>query len=782
MKLPLHALLLVCLLLRMLFLSGLEASVLSDDTSYELSINGPYVEVLLKTPSESLEIIEYTEGLSTWAPIARNYGQGWENTQPNAYAIYNAASNNAGMDVPVSNKGFFRKLSVSSTATPSNKSLAARFLMQSTFGPTLLTIDAFPNVDYANFLDASYSNFELWIDQQSQIAPFYHRAYFRQRSDPDYTDTSTMTIGGIDTFSNEVGHDPSLGHRLTFFRDNIANKTNWECRLPGLGGIYDANGQLIDYTLYTEDVNDNGILDPGEDIGYTGSGQSAVGNGQIDHNLSGLGTAGKPYIPRIGGHVDNALAAGFSKWDISLGQNKTKKVIWYEAALNAEDQLRQRIAWALSQYFVVGELGSNNPGTTERWTNYYDIFVRNAFGNFYDILSEVTWSPHMGYYLSHMGNQKADPAKGTFPDENFAREVMQLFTIGLWELNEDGTLVLDSNGDAIPTYDNDDITEFAKVFTGLNRPTDRANLEYFFGNYIDPMKIQSWKHDFSTKTLLDGSTLGPFNSNQNGVRDDIEGLLTHLFNHSNMPPFFAKFLIQRFTISNPSPAYIQAVSEAFKTGLFNNQGTGNRGDILATIKAVLLHPEAREAALSFDPNHGKLREPIIRLMHLARAFKVQSIRTYGWHNFNKLEDIILQAPYGSASVFNFYRPDYSPNGVIADQALTAPEFQINNDVSALQLFNAYYTLINFGIAGGFYGNVGEKNYIEAPSDLSDQIILASDAQVLLEHLDLLMTGGKLSDASKSVILGSINSAGSGEALVKHMAYLISITQEYNTLY
>jgi hypothetical protein len=197
---------------------------------------------------------------------------------------------------------------------------------------------------------------------------------------------------------------------------------------------------------------------------------------------------------------------------------------------------------------------------------------------------------------------------------------------------------------------------------------------------------------------------------------------------------------------------------------------------------VLLHPEARETALSFDPNHGKLREPIIRLMHLARAFKIESTRTYGWHNFNKLEDIILQAPYGSPSVFNFYRPDYGPNGAIADQSLSAPEFQINNDVSALQLFNAYYTLINFGIAGGFYGNVGEKNYIEAPSDLSDQIILASDTQVLLEHLDLLMTGGKLSDASKSVILIAANSMGSGEALVKHMAYLISITQEYNTLY
>ena len=770
------------LLLSMLYMMGLNGCWVYGEDSYEITLNDPYAQVLLKTPTDPLEIIEYSQELANWAPIARNYGQGWENAYPHAFPIYAVAGSNENMDVPLSSRGFFRKRSEATLPTLSNEALAARFLMQSTFGTTQSAIDSFPNINAANFLDASYSNFEQWIDQQSQIAPFYHRAYFRQRSDPDYLDTSNMTIGGIDTFSNEVGHDPSLGHKLTFFRDNIAYKTNWECRLPGLGGIYDTNGQLIDYTLYTEDVNNNGILDPGEDIGYTGSGQSAVGNGQIDHNLSGLGTAGKPYIPRIGGHVDNAYAAGFGKWDVTLGQNKTKKVIWYEAALNAEDQLRQRIAWALSQYFVVGEVGSNNPGTTERWTNYYDIFVRNAFGNFYDILSEVTWSPHMGYYLSYMGNKQADPIAGTFPDENFAREVMQLLTIGLWELNEDGTLVLDSNGEAIPTYDNDDITEFAKVFTGLNRPTDRSNLEYFFGNYIDPMKIQSWKHDFSPKTLLDGSTLGPFYSNQNGVRNDVEGLLTHLFNHSNMPPFFAKFLIQRFTISNPSPAYIQSVSEAFKTGLFNSQGTGNRGDMLATIKAVLLHPEAREAALSFDSNHGKLREPLIRLMHLARAFKVQSIRTYGWHSFNKLEDIILQSPYSSPSVFNFYRSDFSPNGAIADQSLSAPEFQINNDVSALQLFNAYYTLIHHGIAGGNYGNVGEKNYIEAPSDLSDQIIISGNTQNLLEHLDILMTGGKLSVASKSVILSATNSMGSGEALVKYIAYLISLTQEYNTLY
>ena len=170
----------------------------------------------------------------------------------------------------------------------------------------------------------------------------------------------------------------------------------------------------------------------------------------------------------IGIHVENSIQHKGHKWDVGgVSYNGTKKAVWYQAAINADDQLRQRIAWALSQYFVVGETGSNQTVTAERWLNYYDIFVRNAFGNFRDILSEVTWSPHMGYYLSHMENRKADPSKNTFPDENYAREVMQLFTIGLWELNEDGTYQLDDNGDYIATYNNDNIAEFAKVFTGM---------------------------------------------------------------------------------------------------------------------------------------------------------------------------------------------------------------------------------------------------------------------------------------------------------------------------
>ena len=250
-----------------------------------------------------------------------------------------------------------------------------------------------------------------------------------------------------------------------------------------------------------------------------------------------------------------------------------------------------------------------------------------------------------------------------------------------------------------------------------------------------------------------------------------------------MPTFFARFLIQRFTVSNPSPTYIHAVAEAFKTGLYKGNGTGNRGDMVATIKAVLLHPEARETILSFDPNHGKLREPLIRLMHLSRAFNLTSLRTYEWIYFVGLEDIILQAPYESSSVFNFYRPDYSPNGTIADLGLTAPEFQINNDVSAIHLSNAFFTLINEGLIKGDDGNFGSKNYADATLDYSYEIGISGNDEALVDHLDLILCGGRLKSSSKQIILDALEISNlSNLAKVKYAVSLFVLLVEFNTLY
>mgnify|MGYP001189477464 CR=1 FL=1 len=704
----------------------------------EINFSNDEVAIDLSDSIHPIEVLEYSDGLSEWVPVSRNYGNGWETIFPYSYNLESGV-----LSIPKGNEGFLRKRYESSEQNYSAMELVSEFLMQATFGPNLNSIVTFPNVSDPNFHNNQYVNFEIWIDEQISKTPFSHRAYWRQRSDPAFTDASSQT-GYLE---NEVGHEASLGQRLPFYRGTVKYATDNSNPLPGYGGLFDINGDPIDPNLHSNNLDYRGI-------------------------------------PKLGFHIENSITQTGRSWDVmGFNANDTEKLVWFEAAINAEDQLRQRVAWALSQYFVVGEPGSNHPNTTERYLNFYDIFVRKAFGNFRDILSEVTWSPHMGYYLSYIENKKANSSQGTFPDENFAREVMQLFTIGLWELNEDGTLELDNEDNAIPTYDNNDIAEFAKVFTGLRRPFDRVNIEIFFGNYIDPMRIQSNRHDFSVKTLLDDSTLGPFNQSQQGVRDDIEGLLDHLFNHKNMPPFFAKFLIQRMTVSNPSPNYIFAVADAFKTGLYNGSGSGNRGDMTSTVKAVLLHPEAREKILSFDPSHGKLREPLIRLMHLSRAFNLTSLRTYDWIYFVGLEDTILQSPYESPTVFNYYRPDYSPNGSIGDIQLNAPEFQINNDVSALHLANAFNTLINHGIVGGDFGNIGSKPYVGAELDFSYEISLSHNDQLLLDHLDLILCGGKLNPDIKQTIADALVASNLSQLdRVRYAVSLFVLTIEFNTLF
>lgn len=728
--------------------------------SFSITLEGAETELLLKDKIDPLEIIEFSSNLVDWIPVARNYGNQWESIFPHAYDLSAVAgSTDQAMVLPTGEKGFYRKRSTSTISASSNKDLASRFLMQATFGPSRAEINSFPNINSNTFGSAGDDSFLNWIDAQIAINPFYHRAHWRERSDPDYIDESSLP----DRLVNEVGHNPAYGQQFGFNRGQTVYRTDWTNPLPGYGGLFDINGYVIDENHPDWPTNPNWF-----------------------------DWAGRPMI---GLHSDNCEAhipgTGLNRYDTNYAASDTRQLVWYKAAIDAPDQLRQRVAWALSQYFVVAELGNNQPQAVERWLNYYDIFTRHAFGNFRDILDEVTWSPHMGYYLSHIENRKADPSQGTFPDENYAREVMQLFTIGLWELNEDGTRELDSNGDAIPTYDNDDIFELAKVFTGMRRPLSRGpntNIEELSNNYIDPMRVTADWHDFDPKTLLDGSTLGPFSQDENGVRNDVAGLLDHLFNHKNVPPFFARFMIQRFTVSNPSPAYIEAVAQAFKSGLYQGSGSGNRGCMEATIKAVLLHPEARSASLAYDPSHGKLREPLIRLIHVARAFGLTSNRTYGWLYFKDLQDTILQAPYESPSVFNYYRPDYAPNGVIGNAALNAPEFQIHTDVSALQLSNALITLIVHGIAGpgdNNYGNIGQRNVIDSVLDFTYEDSISGNTSTLIDHLDLLLCAGRLSSENRASIqlaadTPSLNLTGIDK--VKYIAVLIVLTPEFNTLY
>ena len=288
--------------------------------------------------------------------------------------------------------------------------------------------------------------------------------------------------------------------------------------------------------------------------------------------------------------------------------------IWFRNSLHGEDQLRQRVAFALSEIMVVSQLGAlgNLPFAV---ADYYDVLARNAFGNYRDLLESVTLHPAMGVYLSMLGNERPDQALNIRPDENYAREVMQLFSIGLVELNVDGTEKLDSSGQPIPTYDQSVIEGFAHVFTGwtyAGAPNFRQARATRF-NQVIPMQLYPSFHDTGPKKLLNGVELP---AGQSGEQD-LADALDNIFNHPNVGPFMAIRLIQRLVTSNPSPGYVQRVAE-----VFNDNGFGVRGDLAAVVKAILLDEEARPAmAMEID---GKLKEPLLRVTQLWKAYDATS--------------------------------------------------------------------------------------------------------------------------------------------------------------
>jgi uncharacterized protein (DUF1800 family) len=672
-----------------------------DDVLRGHVTNGQF-EVALpgSVASNELRMLEWSTNLVDWAPVARDYGTAWENTFPHALPVSTGGVSQILSD-PTDTQHRFYRVVTSATSALNNSNSVSRFLQQATFGPTRDLINNFPGLSDPNLNAAPYTNYEAWIETQLTAPTNSLRAFWRERSDPSYTNNP------VNADLYEIGHNPTYGHQLTYYIGN---------------------------TPYKADTND-------------------------------------------------AIAADRSANDVTFSNTETKQIVWYQMALTADDVLRQKMAWALSQIFVVGEEGSNQANRSERWLVYYDIFLRRAFGNFRDILGEVTYSPHMGRYLTYDSNKKEDPVAGTFPDENYAREIMQLFTIGLWKLNQDGTPSLDPNGDLIPSYDNDDITEFARVFTGLRKEINRLNIEVS-GNYIDPMRVQVSWHDFGAKTLLDESVLGPFTpDNEANVRADIDGFLDHLFNHANTPPFISRKLIQRFTVSNPSPQYIHTVAQAFIDGTYNGSGSGVRGDLGAVVKAILLHPEARESALAYDATHGRLREPLIRLLSYARAFEITSPQTYGLLPFDKLDEVIVQSPFDYPSVFNFYLPAYQPIGAILDSGLLSPEFQIHNDITALSLPNAIRTLVYDGISD----DIGKRGYSQGNLDLTYETGLANDSSTLLDHLDMMLTAGRLTAANRSVIFGVIDGMPSGndterEARVQRALSFFALLPEFNVLY
>jgi uncharacterized protein (DUF1800 family) len=313
-------------------------------------------------------------------------------------------------------------------------------------------------------------------------------------------------------------------------------------------------------------------------------------------------------------------SSSFTNWNAIHPPNR--QAAWWKIALTSPDQLRQRMAFALSQIFVTSDVALGDDNRAEPLANYYDILGRHAFGNFRTLLEEVTLSPIMGEYLSHLRNAKAtfdsSGATLTTPDENYAREIMQLFTIGLVQLQPDGTLVLGEDGLPIPTYNQTTITEMAKVFTGWAYPsTNLANFRTAGANYISPMQIFPAFHEDGAKNLAPVLST-PVPANQ-GAANDLRIALDALFNHANTPQFISKLLIQRLVTSNPSPGYVYRVAEKFR-----NNGAGTRGDLGAVVRAILTDYEARSPDIAANVSFGKLKEPILRLSALLRGFNATS--------------------------------------------------------------------------------------------------------------------------------------------------------------
>jgi uncharacterized protein (DUF1800 family) len=438
---------------------------------------------------------------------------------------------------------------------------------------------------------------------------------------------------------------------------------------------------------------------------------------------------------------------------------------WWKCALFGHDQLRQRVAYALSQIFVVSFNSAALENEPVGISSYYDMLVRNAFSNYRTLLEDVTLHPAMGGYLSSLRNAKADPANNRYPDENYAREVMQLFSIGLVKLNQNGTLQVTDQGLPIRTYDQDAIRGFARVFTGWtwwqDVPADQREFWHWPQDdtpYFHPMVEVEEYHSPEEKQLIDGVTLPAGQT----ARQDLKQALDLLFNHPNVGPFISRRLIQRLVHSNPSPDYTARVA-----AVFNNNGAGVRGDLGAVVKAILLDPEARLPEVAAQPWYGKMREPIIALANLLRTFKAKSPNDeyifWGLDSAHSLN----QAPLSSPTVFNFYEPDYVYPGVLAAAGLYLPEFQLANVTSLIGRASSFSVWVLWW-------------RFELEFDFSSEETIARDPDALINHIDLLMTGGSSSPEVKGFISAAIAALKNEDAeeRIKRVLQLIMLSPEF----
>ncbi|MEL6832380.1 MAG: DUF1800 family protein [Bacteroidota bacterium] len=470
------------------------------------------------------------------------------------------------------------------------------------------------------------------------------------------------------------------------------------------------------------------------------------------------------------------------------------RTAWWDTAMKQDDQLRQRVAMALSEIVVISDQ-SNLQFFAQGLSTFYDILARNAFGNYEDILQEVTTNTAMGFYLSHLNNPPTDEVANIRPDENYAREIMQLFTIGLYELNNDGSRQLDDEGRWIPTYDNDDIKGLAKVFTGLGGSrygipipqTPPFGTNYQILSFTDTMRMFEQFHEPGEKVIVGGHVIP---AGQSGMADIYEAINV-LFNHQNTAPFLSYRLIQRLVKSNPSPEYVNRVAS-----VFNDNGEGERGDLGAVVRAILLDEEAYECYWIDDFSNGMLRAPMLRYTQMMRGLRAEA-ESEIFHNSGQIykaftEQFILSAP----TVFNFYTPDYSPNADFQLYNNVGPEFQILNSGTS----SNYVNFMLFSLMNDYINGLGVAlpNYLNGPdfqnfdpdttpyeAALTDPLFfsLGDKPEQLVDYLDILMANGGLSEDTKDRIITSL----SGSTLFQpqdaalYALFLVMIDPDYTIM-
>ncbi len=504
--------------------------------------------------------------------------------------------------------------------------------------------------------------------------------------------------------------------------------------------------------------------------------RSSTYDGWLDQQIATPPTLARPYL--------DFLASQPTPVSISQNQRMDR---WFHTAAFGQDQLRQRMAFALSQILVVSDRADALNGNVLGVSEYWDILARNAFGNYRTLLEEVTKSPMMGRYLSHWRNRKATlpgASNPSAPDENYAREIMQLFTVGLIERNIDFTPVL-AGPDPIPTYTQTDITELSRVFTGWayncgSLPSSACNTYTGINNGpagFTPMACFPAYADTGLKTIIGGAVVnaGPIcGVGSNGTIQpsdpsvvaechaycisQIEQALDFLFNHPNTAPFISRQLIQRFVTSHPSPEYIARVAT-----VFDNNGSGTRGDLAAVIRAVLLDDDARLPPADPAAPYGKLREPLLRLTAAWRAFGVTAPPANAagevLMGIRNPQDSFMQRALGAPTVFNFYEPDYLPPGDLAAAGIYAPEFQIANETTAMTSANELFSRVFYGY-GSSTGTFALPNPVaSAYLNVADMTPLVSGANsiggnaynLFLDELNLRLFYGTMSSDTRTTL-------------------------------